>query len=987
MRLRTDPDYTNYLNFIFSSPQQLTQIGFQSTSLFNIRYAAAINLKNYIKTSYPSIPKASLAYIKISALNTLQDTIKQLRDFAGTIITEVVQRGGLLQWPEVLRELLDLVDGSGGNVSVDTQEGAMSALAKVCEDNRKMLEKDYQGQKPMTIIVPKLITYLGHSDARIRILSLKTLRTFISAKSPTMSANVDAYLGKIAQLTKDPDFPVRQFVCQSLVELVNSKPEVLVPHMAGLVDFILEQHKSSVDSPQLALDAAEFWLAVGEQDELRNLLRPYLDRVIPVLLAGMVYGEEDVEVLALAGQEDDANQEDRAEDIKPQFAAAKKGRGVALASKTNGTDSPSVNGVSTPRDDLSDGEIDDSEEEDDYYDDGEDPENEWSLRKCSAAALDVLAVDFGADVFHIILPYLMENLQHPKWPKREAAVLTLGAIAEGCQDIVAPHLPELVPFLISLLNDEEPVVRQITCWCLGRYSEWASHLATKNDKARFFEPMMQGLLERMLDRNKKVQEAAASAFASLEEKAGSNLTPYTEPILRRFTECFRQYKERNMYIIYDCIQTLADNVASELAKPQLVQILMPTLLERWNSIKDEEREIFPLSACLGYVAGAYGDVFATFAPPIFARCINIIYTNLREAGNYVADSEAYELPDPDFLVTSLDLLSAIIQAINPTKSAQLVSETQPPFFPLLSTCMSPTSPISKVFPADVRQSAYALLGDCAITIFSQLQPHISLLMPLLINQLSLDLIPAGPSTAALNTTSALPATMHDAELTEQAFNVLNNVCWSLGEIGAKIDPTNQTPPAQNPLAPYIDALYSGLHTIITTEDCPDTVNENASVALGRLGISCPQPLAPRLGDCAAAFLESVNKIAASEEKASAFIGFNKIVMLNPGGLGGEGVLSAWFGEAVSWPFITAAMAGATGAGGKAQNTVDGARESDTEDEENDLRRFAEVRESFGQVIRGFRTMFPENEFRAFLEGQLSEGVRERLRVGYAWALQ
>ena len=147
MRLRTDPDYTNYLNFIFSSPQQLTQIGFQSTSLFNIRYAAAINLKNYIKTSYPSIPKASLAYIKISALNTLQDTIKQLRDFAGTIITEVVQRGGLLQWPEVLRELLDLVDGSGGNVSVDTQEGAMSALAKVCEDNRKMLEKDYQGQK------------------------------------------------------------------------------------------------------------------------------------------------------------------------------------------------------------------------------------------------------------------------------------------------------------------------------------------------------------------------------------------------------------------------------------------------------------------------------------------------------------------------------------------------------------------------------------------------------------------------------------------------------------------------------------------------------------------------------------------------------------------------------------------------------------------------------------------------------------------------
>lgn len=958
--LKSNPDYVNYLTYIFTSQEHLTQLGFQSTSSFNIRYAAAINLKNSIKEQYKSIPKPKLEYIKASVLNTLQDGIPQLRSFAGTIITEIIQQGGLLQWPEILQELIVLVSNQSGRVPPDTQEGAMSALSKVCEDNRKLLERDYQGQRPMTVIVPKLLEFASHSDPRIRTLSLRSLKSFLSAKSPTLFSMLDLYLAKISELTKDPDIRVKQLVCESLVELVNVKPEILAPHIAGLVDFILGQQQNSAEQPELALDAAEFWLAVGEQEKLRNLLRPYLERVIPVLLSGMVYGEDDIGMLG--GNEDNADVEDRPEDLKPQFAASKGGRGVTLSGQANGTDTP-ANGTSTPRDDLSEGEVDESDESD-FYDEDEDPENAWSLRKCSAAALDVMAVNFGPTVFHIILPYLKDNLRHPKWPRREAAVLALGAIAEGCKDIVAPHLPELVPFLISLLNDEESVVRQITCWCLGRYSEWASHLQNANDKSRFFEPMMQGLLERMLDRNKKVQEAAASAFASLEEKAGSNLIPYTEPILRRFTECFSQYKDRNMYIIYDCIQTLADNVGGELTKPHLVDLLMPVLLERWNTTSDEAREMFPMMACLGYIAGAYLDSFAPFAPPIFARCIKIIYQNLRDTAAAKSQPGVVEIPDSDFIVTSLDLLSAIIQAIEPAKSRQLVSESIPPFFPLLANCMDkdPSSPL----PPDVRQSAYALLGDCAITICDQLIPHIPLLMPLLVKQLSLDLIPAGES-----------------EETELAFNVLNNVCWSCGEIGAKIDPDNALPLDRNPLTPCMEDLYTGLLTIIKTEECPESVNENASVALGRLGISCPQILAPKLGEYAAGFLDSVSKIMPNEEKATAFLGFNRVVMLNPAGLSGEGVLSAWFAQAVSWPVPKNGSSG-----NDARGVNDGANDRGSDEAGSaPAEQFTEVRASFGRVIQGYRGLFSEAEFRGFLESQVLPVVRERLRESYSWALQ
>ncbi|OCT44319.1 Importin subunit beta-2 [Cladophialophora carrionii] len=911
MNARNNNDYVNYLTYIFSTPELSRTLNLAAPSLFLIRYAAAVNLKNHIKLFYSQIPPDQLAYIKAATLNVLRDANSQLRSFAGTVITETVQQGGLLQWPEILQELLALVSNTGGNVSVETQEGAMGALAKVCEDNRKLLDKEFQGQRPMAVIVPKLLEFASHPNPKVRTFALGTLKSFIPQKSQVLFSALDVYLQTIFQLASDPDVQVRRIVCQSLVQLVDSRPDMLIPHLEGLVNYILAQQQSA-DHPELALDAAEFWLSVGEQDQLRDQMGPYLGRIIPVLLAGMVYGEEDA--LRLGGDENNADVEDRVEDIKPQFAQVKAGRGVVLVKdEESAPGTPQRNGTPQPKTDLEDGEVDDDDEDEDDWDD-EDPENAWSLRKCSAAALDVFAVNYHSAVFEIILPYLKENLSHTLWPKREAAVLALGAVAEGCMEVVSPHLPELVPFLISRLSDEEPVVRQITCWCLARYSEWAARLETPAEKQRYFEPMMEGLLQRMLDNNKKVQEAGASSFASLEEKSGDKLKPYVEPILRQFTECFRRYKDKNMYILYDCLQTLADNVGPEIAKPPLVDLLMPVLIERWNKIQDDSREMFPLLGCLGYIAMAYGDTFAQFTPPIFDRCIKLIYANLQQHMAFMS-GQTVDQPDKDFIVTALDLLSAIIQAISPEKSAPLVQNSQPQFFDLLSFCMEdPTT--------DVRQSAYAVLGDCAIALYPSLDPYLPKLIPILIRQLDLDAIPDTDS--------------------ENGFNVLANVCWSLGEIAARA-PTSR-------LDSFVEPLYRGLLSLITNEEVPDAASENAGTALGRLGLSCPVHLAPFLGELAEPFLQSMGKISTSHEKASAFIGFNNILEKNPQAM--EQSLALYMSAIAQFP-----LKGRQG------------------------QEYNDVRASFARVVDGFAGLIGKERFEGFVAG-LSAPVRAKLRDGY-----
>ncbi|KAI2609271.1 ARM repeat-containing protein [Hypoxylon sp. NC1633] len=834
---KSSPDINNYLVYLFSSQDPPNGIQCTAQDYFLVRSAAGIMLKNNIKTGTKQIPEGSLALIKMGIPMCLQDKSAQIRNYAGNIATEMVRRGGIMSWPELLPELLKMIGNETGQVTNEAQEGAMAAMSKICEDNTKMLERELNGERPLNFILPKLIQATKSPLPKVRAHALTAINVFVPRKSQAMLNSIDDLLQHLNSLAADTSNDVRRQVCRAFAQLVESRPDKIQPHLPGLVDYIITQQQS--DDEDLATDAAEFWLTVGEHEHLWHSLNPHISKIIPVLLECMVYNAEDIALLG--GASDDEDQDDLEQDIKPQFAKKSSAR---QANSGEGSADPAQNGnayekLASMDDDLEEGEIDDFEDGDDAN-----PDERWTLRKCSAAALDVFARDFRDPVFQSILPYLTKNLKHADWPYREAAVLALGAVAEGCINVVTPHLPELVPYLISLLNDAEPVVRQITCWTLGRYSFWATGLTDPHQKQLYFEPMMEGLLNKMLDSNKKVQEAGASAFANLEEKAGKKLEPYSLPIIQQYVRCFKKYKDRNMYLLYDCVQTLAEVIGPVLARPDLVNELMPALIERWTKVPDQSREIFPLLECLSYVAMALNDAFTPYAKPIFVRCVNIIHQNL-EASLALTNDPSLDTPDKDFLVTSLDLLSAIIQALDPAKSAELVQGSQPAFFELLTFCMEdPTD--------EVRQSAYALLGDCTKYVFEQLQPSLPGIFPVLLKQLDLDSI-------------------LDEDI-DSAYGVVNNACWSAGEIAIRHKAN---------LAPHVPELFQRLIEIITNPGIPKGVTENAAIALGRLGLGNGEQLAPHLANFAEEFLSSMDEVDPSDEKATAFRGFTSIVEKNP----------------------------------------------------------------------------------------------------------
>lgn len=106
--------------------------------------------------------------------------------------------------------------------------------------------------------------------------------------------------------------------------------------------------------------------------------------------------------------------------------------------------------------------------------------------------------------------------------------------------------------------------------------------------------MLFGLLKRLLDPNRRVQESACTAFIILGESASVRLVPYIYLILTQTNGAFALYRRKNRLILYDALGTLADAVKSELNQPRFIYLLMPPLISKWNELSDKDTDLFPL---------------------------------------------------------------------------------------------------------------------------------------------------------------------------------------------------------------------------------------------------------------------------------------------------------------------------------------------------------------------------------------------------------
>ncbi|KAI0669611.1 ARM repeat-containing protein [Trametes maxima] len=816
------PDYVAYLAYILSSmPQEEDRI----------RTIAGYLLKNNARLILRASPEV-LTFVKSAVLVAFNDPSIMIRNAAAQ---DIVAFLGILEpknWPECLQQLVHLLDAP----NADQQEAAFNVLEKACEDYPRKLDVEINGTWPLEYMIPKFIVLSEHPSSKMRAHAIACLSYFVPIGCQSLFVHIDTFIACLFKRASDEDSAVRRHVCQALVLLLASRPEKLMPEMANVAEYMLYSTKDKQEN--VALEACEFWLTFAEDPDLAPYLHPLLGKVAPVLLDCMVYSEDDL--LWLQGDEEDAAVPDKETDIKPRHYG---GKSHGFEREVNGDDGGPKR-VGAYGEELDEGEDDDDYDLDDDEEFAEEMSTEWNLRKCAAAALDVLAVRFGADLLNVLLEPLKTKLWSDDWLQRESGILALGAMAEGCIDAIEPHLPTLVPYLINTLNDPKPLVRSITCWTLGRYASWCTQPISDDHKNTFFVPILEGLLRMVLDNNKRVQEAGCSAFATLEEDAGPELAPYLEPVLKNLVFAFDKYQHKNMLILYDAVGTLADAVGTALQNPTYVEILMPPLLKRWSKLKDDDDDLIPLLECLASVTIAIGPAFLPYAGPIFDRCHTIVHTSLLQYQAYQQNPEMDE-PDRSFLVVALDLLSGLTQGLGMALEPH-IARSQPSLLQLLTVCL-------KHPHAAVRQSGYALVGDTAMNCFPLLRPHVSAIMQELISQL-------------------------DPEPKVEFISACNNAAWAVGEIALRYGRDDAE------FQQWVHPLVSRLIPILLHPKAPRSLHENAAVSIGRIGLMHPGLVAPLLPEFAQAWCQALYEIRDNEEKDSAFRGLCTLVQTNPAGI-------------------------------------------------------------------------------------------------------
>ncbi|KAE9387027.1 ARM repeat-containing protein [Gymnopus androsaceus JB14] len=815
------PDYIAYLAHILTAMPQEEE---------RIRTIAGYLLKNNARLVLTSSPEVA-QYVKAAVLSAFDDGSVMIRNAAGQ---DIVSFLGVLEprnWPECLSQLVNMLDLS----DLDKQEAAFNVLEKACEDYPRKLDVEICGTRPLDFMIPKFLSLADHPSSKMRSHAVACLSYFVPINCQSLFVHIDSFIACLFRRASDDDPSVRRHVCEALVLLLAARPEKLMPEMEHVAEYMLYSTKDK--NEKVALEACEFWLTFAEDSELAPFLQPLLGKVAPVLLDCMIYGEDDL--LWLEGDAEDAAVPDKETDIKPRHYGAKS-RGFDRDANGEPTEAPKARIGAYGEETI------DSDDEDDYLDDEfvDEMSTEWNLRKCAAAALDVLAVRFSGDLLNVLLGPLKDKLWSGDWLQSESGILALGAMAEGCIEAIEPHLPTLVPYLINTLNDSKPLVRSITCWTLGQYASWTAQPISDEHKQKYFIPTMEGLLRMVLDNNKRIQEAGCSAFATLEENAGMELAPYLEPVLRNLVFAFEKYQHKNMLILYDAVGTLADAVGQELSNPTYVEILMPPLTNRWAKLKDDDLDLIPLLECLASVTIAMGHSFLPYAPLVFERCCSIIHTSLLQYHRFQQNPDLDE-PDKSFLVVALDLLSGLTQGLNMALEP-LMTNSQPNLLTLLTICL-------KHPQAPVRQSAYALVGDLAMGCFTILRPY----MPGIMTELILQL---------------------DPEPKVEFVSASNNAAWSVGEVALRYgrdDPEFQE---------WVNPLISRIIPILLHPKAPRRLHENAAVSIGRIGLMHPGLVAPHLPEFAHAWCQTLCEILDDEVKDSAFRGLCTMVQVNPAGI-------------------------------------------------------------------------------------------------------
>ncbi|EEA07696.1 HEAT repeat family protein [Cryptosporidium muris RN66] len=830
--ITTVPDASCYFALIFAC---------MNNENVEVRQRAGLLLKNCLLQFGLPISSQFFEYIKQNALSALNDPNRLIRSTAGTIVTNFIN---LNIGPALLTECLHYLSQLLDLATPDSIDGALDCLIKICEDEieaglgegstnklscvnkcstscQTSREEDFKLFLDVSrkIILPKLFLICERKHS---ILSGNEVAVHLSFKCITLYAQhhlfstgqllndmFPTYWNIIGILATDSNMKIRILVVIGILRVMEDDPNVILDGTSRdvIINFIIGCCvDGGGDTYNLRLEALEFWPIYIRNNKGIDALRPFLPKLLNCLLVNAIFTDFDYLEMDPSHFEDEI--EDDQYSVGPRFHYSRGGVAV-------------------------------NDEDVDEVETGA-WGNQWTVRKAAALALDHISLIYGDEILPELLVKIEQKLQDPNWEVRESAVLVLGAIARGCIKGLAPYLSKVITFLLKLSNDPKPLLRSISCWCIARFTLWLSH---QQDQPILIETI-RTLLTKMLDPNKRVEEAACSAMATFIEEASQNMSliPFLEDIVNTLTTALNLYQYRNLLILCDTIATLCFSVGSPVYIPSFENNLLPLFISKWKSFNIDHPCLISSMDCLAKTMSVLRSKAIKYSEVIIEHCIvNLMVNSITVLKSGTSSS----LEVSDTIECTVDLIGCMLEATGSHCIQYLIKYK---FADFLSFCCQSDS-----YPA-IQQSAFACVGDIARYSNDKLE----FLKPILPNIFGV---------LARN-------------VNHNCTGTANNAIWAIGEL--VINSNNDT---VNIITPYIDGILESLIVILLHPKSntfgADNLAVNSSITVGRISLIYTNNVAIQLPRCLVALCHVLTSVQNDMEKVNSVQGICLAIQLNP----------------------------------------------------------------------------------------------------------
>ena len=143
----------------------------------------------------------------------------------------------------------------------------------------------------------------------------------------------------------------------------------------------------------------------------------------------------------------------------------------------------------------------------------EDPDNDdFTLQMAGQLCLTSISQTVEDNIVPVVMPFVNTNIQDQNWRNRDAAIMAFISILDGpSSDVIGQYVNQSVTPLLSMLNDENIIVRDSAAHCISRICL----LHVQCIPADIFPNLLTALHTKCSDGSPKVAIQAATAIFNL----------------------------------------------------------------------------------------------------------------------------------------------------------------------------------------------------------------------------------------------------------------------------------------------------------------------------------------------------------------------------------------------------------------------------------------------------------------------------------------